>query len=126
LFAESYSVTTFFFFQKKKQKALFCSAEDNGPSPKTSAMPTQGFEACPKKPHDLITTQLGNKPSINLLFPEKEAKSVVLFRRKFTGHPPRSRPRGFGACPKKIAKPLKNMLIELVAFFFFQKKKQKA
>jgi hypothetical protein len=51
-----------------------------------------------------------------LLFPEKEAKSVVLLRRRPLGAQPR---RSLSKLPRKWT-------IDLVVFFFFQKKKQKA
>jgi hypothetical protein len=54
-----------------------------------------------------------------LLFPEKEAKSVVLLRRRF-GDPKlgEADPGGLGASPQRLHR--------LVELFFFQKKKQKA
>jgi hypothetical protein len=63
---------TVFFFQKKKQKALFCFAE--GLLIQTLAKPFHN-------PRRLY--HFSHSSSSFLLFPEKEAKSVVLLRRRF-------------------------------------------
>jgi hypothetical protein len=57
-----------------------------------------------------------------LLFPEKEAKSVVLLRRRLYAAQTfrEAEPRGFGGLPPR------NWSIRVFIFFFFQKKKQKA
>jgi hypothetical protein len=95
----------FFFFQKKKQKALFCSAE-NHTQPKTrrsrlwgSAGLIVSFFFQKKKQKALVlrrrrssTAQISAKPTLGvwghapkkpttlIVFPEKESKSVVLLR----------------------------------------------
>jgi hypothetical protein len=65
----------FFFFQKKKQKALFCFAEERV---------GQTFWLAPVKLTDRIVFVELELCNI-LLFPEKEAKSVVLLRRRRVG-----------------------------------------
>jgi hypothetical protein len=66
-----------FFFQKKKQKALFRFAE--GLLAQTSAKPTHGVWGHAPR-NQLIGYKGVNWSSDTLLFPEKEAKSVVPLR----------------------------------------------
>jgi hypothetical protein len=75
-----------FFFQKKKQKALFCFAE----SQLSPNLPLAPKENC----------LFASNPA--LLFPEKEAKSVVLLRRKSTFPNPSAKRNhgGLGAGPQ--------------------------
>jgi hypothetical protein len=69
----------FFFFQKKKQKALFCFAEDHWHLDLREAEP-RGFGGWP--PKNRLTTTLRRYLVDGILpFTGKEAKSVVLLRR---------------------------------------------
>jgi hypothetical protein len=102
----------FLLFQKTKQKALFCFAESSGIQTFREAEPGVWRLALKE------TVYSSNKA---FLFPEKEAKSVVLLRRRsWAPNLPRSGTRGVGGWPPK--KPS----IRRIRLFFFQKKKQKA
>jgi hypothetical protein len=68
----------FFFFQKKKQKALFRFAEDG--LPKTRRSRPRGFGGVPPKNRSVFVNRLYKSPEFPdsiLPFLEKEAKSVV-------------------------------------------------
>jgi hypothetical protein len=67
----------FFFFQKKKQKALFRFAEEPY---RSISRYTTWYNSYHCGSLDKGSFILGTKPGDVLLFPEKEAKSVVPLR----------------------------------------------
>jgi hypothetical protein len=95
-----FSLVVFFFFQKKKQKALFRFAEGQY-STQNSAKRTLGVWG--RAPKEYILSNEAIELSGILLFPEKEAKSVVPLRgRSIYPKLREADPGGLGASPQRI------------------------
>jgi hypothetical protein len=113
-------VDAFFFFQKKKQKALFCFEEDLGLSKPRRSRPL-GIGGWPQKEPPQVVNWAGSR----LLFPEKEAKSVVLLRRRIFPRSPSAKRNhgGLGAGPQK--EPKKWSIGLGVVFFYWKRSKKR-
>jgi hypothetical protein len=115
-----------FFFQKKKQKALFRFAEGNGP-PKPRRSRPWGFGGVPpKKPK---SSKLIEPIGVIVFFFFQKKKQKALSRFAEGNGPPNlgeADPGGLGACPQKASLVSYIEPIGVIVFFFFQKKKQKA
>jgi hypothetical protein len=88
-----------------------------------------GLGACPQQNSTSSHFLLYSTLSHLLLFQKKKQKALVLLRRRLMGYPNlgEADPGGLGACPQQ--KPTASKLIEpidVITFFFSQKKKQKA
>jgi hypothetical protein len=94
------NIMTFFFFQKKKQKALFRFAEGKTlPKPRRSR--PRGFGGfAPKKRTSIAIIVLKNIMVIFFFFQKKKQKALFRFAEgKTLPKPRRSRPRGSGGLP---------------------------
>jgi multisubunit Na+/H+ antiporter MnhG subunit len=138
-FTGSIGLIRFFFFQKKKQKALFRFAEGHSRSKPRRGLPL-GW-GLPKKNTSTdvnLSIHLSLTGSIGLIrcffFQKKKQKALFRFAEEHSqSKPRRGLPLGWGL-PKKNTSTDVNLSIYLsltgsiglIRFFFFQKKKQKA